>query len=227
MIVYVDIEHDRLRRNVAEWENLLARRLEVKYRLEEVSGHPCLLVRYHSVNPALLRTLDARAVVVSGNATEWEHYAEEDLAGLRSIFRAAAWATLCFCGGCQALAQTFGAELGPMGPLLPGDPEPPPELNVSPGMRQERGFMPVRFVESHPLFADLGPEAIVYQWHYWEAKAAPPGFRVLAESSFCHVQAIVHEDGPLFGTQFHPEQYDDEHQDGRRILQNFFRLAGL
>ncbi|MGH2521696.1 MAG: hypothetical protein ACRDH2_04245, partial [Anaerolineales bacterium] len=67
MIVYVDLEHDSLRLMDPEhWEQVLARRLTAKYRFEEISGEPCLLVRYHRVSPALLREVNARAVLVSG-----------------------------------------------------------------------------------------------------------------------------------------------------------------
>ena len=226
MIVYVDFEDERLRdQDRAKWEKSLADRLEAKYRFEEISGEPCLIVRYPRVSPALLRELNARAVLVSGNVTNWKKFAEADLAGLRAIFREAAWPTLGFCGGCQFLALTYGAEIAPMGPLRPGDSVPAPELAYSPGMRQERGFLPVRALEPHPLVEGLERSPVMFQAHAWEIKAPPAGFRVLAGSDLCSVQAIAHESAPLFGTQFHPELYDGAHPDGRRVLENFFKLA--
>jgi anthranilate/para-aminobenzoate synthase component II len=30
---------------------------------------------------------------------------------------------------------------------------------------------------------------------------------------------------PLWGVQFHPEDWDAGHPDGRRVLQNFFEVA--
>lgn len=38
---------------------------------------------------------------------------------------------------------------------------------------------------------------------------------------------IKHRDRLLYGTQFHPEAYDEAHLDGKKLLQNFFRLAGV
>ncbi len=228
MIIYVDSEHDRLRQHdPALWERTLARHLQIKYRLEDISGEPCLIVRYDRVSPELLRAVQARAVLVSGNWTLLEYYGDAEMAGLRAVVREAAWPTLGFCGGHQMLAHTYGAEVAPLGPLAPSDPQPPPELAFSPGIRQERGFMSVNIVEPHPLMEGLSPQPVVYQAHYWEVKAAPRGFRVLASSDLCHVQAIAHETKPLFGTQFHPEQFTDDHADGRRLLENFFRLAGI
>lgn len=38
---------------------------------------------------------------------------------------------------------------------------------------------------------------------------------------------LAHERLPLFATQFHPELYDQAHPDGKRVLENFFRLADI
>jgi GMP synthase-like glutamine amidotransferase len=224
MIVYVDLEHDRLRQDPARWEASLASRLKVKYRLEDISGEPCLIVRYHRVSPALLHAVAARAVLVSGCYTDFEHYAGADLAGLRAVYEAADWPTLGFCGGAQLIAQAYGAELGPLGPLEPGGPV---ENAFGSGMKQEHGFLPVAVQAPHPWLAGLGQAPEVFQDHYWEIKAAPAGFRVLAASEVCGVQALAHERLPLFGTQFHPELYDDAHPAGRDLIKNFFRLSGI
>ena len=226
MIVYVDLEHERYRQVPAQEQESLAGRLKVKYRLEDISGEPCLIVRYPQVSPQLLRDVNARAVLVSGCATDFEHYAEADLAGLRAVYRAAALPTLGFCGGLQLMAQTYGAPIDAMPPLAPGEPDPY-QGAYAPGVHQERGFMPVRVHAAHPWFDGLGPQPVVYESHYWEVKSPPSGFCVLAESDLCGVQAMAHEQLPLFGTQFHPERYDDAHPDGRKLIENFFRLAGI
>lgn len=38
---------------------------------------------------------------------------------------------------------------------------------------------------------------------------------------------MKHGGRPLYGTQFHPESWQDEYPRGRPILLNFFRLAGI
>jgi GMP synthase-like glutamine amidotransferase len=236
MIAYVDLEHDRLQQQPELWEKSLARRLKHKYRLEELSGGLCLIMRYHRVSPALLRQLNIRAVVVSGCHTDFEHYPEESLAGLRAVFREAAQPILGLCGGMQLLAQAYGAEIGPLGPLAPG-------LHLRPGkrqktllqqaeafgvgMKQERGFMSVQVDTSHRLFEDLSPQSTFFQAHYWEVKAPPPAFHVLAKSDLCGVQALAHANLPLFGVQFHPEEYDEAHPDGRKVLENFLKLIAI
>jgi GMP synthase-like glutamine amidotransferase len=185
------------------------------------------LVRWDRVSPALLRDVNARAVLVSGNSTEFEHYPESELAGLRAVFCEAARPTLAFCGGCHLLAQSYGAPVGAIGPLPVGMLDPYPEYDYSPGMRQERGFMPVQVTAPHPLFDGLGQAPVMFESHYWEVKALPEGFRAYAETGTCRLQMLAHERLPVFATQFHPEQYDDEHPDGRRFLENFFRFTGI
>ncbi len=126
------------------------------------------------------------------------------------------------------MAQAYGARIGAMGGQPASDaPNPFEELGYQVGMKEEHGFMPVRILQPHPLFAGVGEWPVIYESHYWEVKSLPDGFQLLAEGEACRVQTVVHERLPLFGTQFHPEAYDDEHQDGRRIIENFFRIAGV
>lgn len=235
MIVYVDMEHERLGEDLSLWRYFATKNLEAKYRLEAISGEWCLIVRYDRVSPGLLRELDIQALVVGGHYTRLEHYNDTDLEGLRAILRAAAWPMLAICGGFHLMAQTYGAQIGPMSSDSESVPETPlpPDESLSPcadagsELRRERGFTPIRVLESHALFGGLGDQPVVFQLHSWEVKSTPRGFLVLAESDLCCVQAVAHESAPLFGTQFHPEAYDSDHPDGRRILENFFRLAGV
>lgn len=227
MIVFVDLEHERLQQDDPErGQRTYANRLRVKYRLEDIAGESCLLMRYHHVTPERLDALPIKAVIVSGNSTEFEHYSGASLAGLRAVLRAAAYPTLAFCGGCQLLAQSYGAAIGPIGPLPPGAVDLAADPKLAPGMIQERGFMPVTVVQAHPLFAGLGPAPVFLESHYWEVKAPPPGFALYASTTACKVQMIAHESRPLIAVQFHPEYYDEEHGDGQKLLENFFRLYG-
>ena len=132
---------------------------------------------------------------------------------------------LAFCGGFQLLVESFGGKLGPLGPQQDGDPVPPPELNFSPGMRQERGYVPVRVLERHPLFEGMATAPVFWQSHFWEVKELPSCFLRLAETPLCSVQAVAHKSLPLYGVQFHAEQYNDEYEDGRRLIERFMSLS--
>ena len=226
MFIYVDLEHERVKEiDPDAWTRSLADRLREKYRLEGIAGDSCLVVRYHDVDPDLAHRVRARAIIVSGCYTDFEHYSDEKLAGLRAVYREAAWPLLGICGGHQLLAEAYGSEIGPMGELPPGAPDPYAGIEprgYQPGMKQERGFMTVLVDNAHPLFTGFDHKPFFLQSHYWEVKVAPDGFRVPAASELCGVQAISHRELPLLGVQFHPERYDDDYPDGRRLLHNFF-----
>lgn len=222
MIVYVDIEHDRVKQLGDQWNIHLQRVLNVKYRLEEISGDHCLVMRYHRVNPEVLRELKVRAVLVSGNMTEFQHYDEAELAGLRAVFREGARPTLSFCGGCQMMAQTFGVDVGAIVPTEAGDME----SDAWRTRTHEWGFTPVQQLRPHPLFDGLNPQMNLFEAHYWEVKQLPDGFENLAATDITPIQLLAHQSLPIFGTQFHPEAYDEANLDGRRFLENFFKLVG-
>jgi len=68
---------------------------------------------------------------------------------------------------------------------------------------------------------------VLRRWdrHEDEVTLVPDGFRVLARTPGCEVQALAAPERRWWGTQFHAECFDAEHPDGERVLRNFFRLA--
>ncbi len=116
MIVLIDNEH-AWGYTQAWGEMLMAARVRIKYRLEDITGEPCLIVRYTHVSPELLQALNVRAVFVSGNGTDADQYSAADQEGLRRVFQAKTWPTFGFCGGFQVMAEAYGAPLERIGPL--------------------------------------------------------------------------------------------------------------
>ena len=226
-ILFVDLEHDHLQNDPALWELSRARLLQIKYRLEEISGDPCLIIRYDQITPDRVSELTPRALAVSGCYSDYIHYDPASLAGLRAVFKQVTTPIIGFCAGMQLMAETYGAKLAPIGFLAPGEPDPTAEGNFPahvPGMIQERGFLPIEVTApEHPLVAGLPTTPIVFQAHYWEVKNLPDCFETLARSATTPIQMIAHRTLPLFGTQFHTEQYNNENPDGRKILENFFK----
>jgi GMP synthase (glutamine-hydrolysing) len=224
MIVLIDNEHEQGYQ--AAWgERLMAARVRIKYRLEDMTGQPCLIIRYTHVTPELLHRFGVRAVFVSGNSANPDQYTEAEQAGLRAVFQEKAWPTFGFCGGFQVMAETYGAPLEQIGSLAPDETDPLPDF--APGMKKEFGYQPVQLLEDHPLLAGLGEPPIMRQAHSWEIKAVPEGFKLYASTPLSPIQLIIHEELPLIGTQFHPEYWTDEHPDGRILIENFCRMAGL
>lgn len=245
MICFIDMEH-------ASWLALREHRLahyayimDVKLKLEALSGQPCLVRRYCDTSLEELRGLGIRALLISGNAAEFSEYGEGAFDELHRIIRAAEWPIIGFCGGHQQIAVAHGAEIGPIRRLRPGEPDATDLFG--PGYLKEWGFTPVSIVADDPILDGLGRMPAFLELHYWEVKALPAGFRLLASTADCRVQLMRREDRPVYGAQFHPEGYTEWPFDtrnelvnlvypagygrtepaGRRLLENFFRVAGV
>jgi GMP synthase (glutamine-hydrolysing) len=92
------------------------------------------------------------------------------------------------------------------------------------GAKRERGFFAVETTRNG-LFRHLPPRITVWHSHFDEVKQLPMGFKATASNDACPIQAMQHEEKPLFGVQFHPELFDQEHPDGRQVLENFLNLT--
>ena len=93
------------------------------------------------------------------------------------------------------------------------------------GQEPERGYLPLEVLDDGDLLAGLPPRATVFQDHTDEVFDPPPDFRLLARTAACEIQAFAAPERRWWGTQFHPERFDQNHPHGRRVLANFFRLA--
>ncbi len=219
MIIFVDMEHDRLRLEKPDyWLKLCARRMAAKNRLEEICGAPCLLLGYQRFSPELIRRLEPTLVVFSGNNTDFSRYDANRIQLLQTYFLNPSHPTFCICGSFQLMAQAFGANIGPMGketdrartsmdPIIPDS------------AIHENGFSRVRIDHvAAGLLGCVGTEVLVHQHHFWEVKDVPIGFWNLASSELWQIRSIQHDALPIAGAQFHTEDYDREHPDGSAIL---------
>ena len=222
MIVFIDNEHESGYQK--PWaEKLMAARVRIKYRLEDLAGDTCLIIRYNKVTPELLKTIKARAIFISGNSANPDDYDPNEQAGLKAALTEQRLPTFGFCGGHQVMAETYGANLAPIGPL----DEPEEEITFAPGLKKEMGYKPVQLLEAHPLLEGLDPSPVFRHAHSWEIKNLPDGFMNLAATETTHLQMMVHQSLPLVGTQFHPEYYTDEYPAGRTLIENFMKWSGL
>lgn len=113
--------------------------------------------------------------------------------------------------------------------LKPGEPVTNPDYH--PEYFMERGFYTLELTESgrtDPLFEGIDQNTQVYESHYCEIKTLPSEFELLASTGECRIQAMKHKNRSLYGVQFHPEDYlinPERLTDGKRLLENFFRIA--
>jgi GMP synthase (glutamine-hydrolysing) len=201
-------------------------------RFEELSGEPCLLVRYKRFNPALLAELQPTAIVMSGFGRSFETFDRKHLVGVNDAVKGAECPILGICGSHQLNAMFHTMNIRrvtqledlPMRKLRPGEPDLYPAYH--PGYFKETGFHHLTIVQDDPLFRGFRGTFFCLESHYCEVKTLPREFVVLASNAECRVQAYRHRDRPLYGVQFHPEGYTDAYSDGKRLLANFFRIAG-
>jgi GMP synthase (glutamine-hydrolysing) len=225
VIVFVDYEHAAV--ETAAWrDKLLAARTWITYRLEDLSGKHCVLVRYDRITPDLLRTIDAQAIFISGNSTEPERYDRADLEPLGEIVEHSGLPVFGFCGGFQFIATVLGT------PLTTLDVDPDSELAATlrpfpSGALGEVGYHPIDIVADHPVLADVGARPVVRHAHALQVPELPTGFRLLASTPATKVQMAVDDDRRILGTQFHPEYYTDEHPAGEQMIRNFLRWADI
>lgn len=224
MLIFVDNEH--IDAYAKPWgEKIMAARVRIKYRLEDLTGIHCLIVRYNQVTPELLNQLEAEAIFISGSSTNPNEYDPSELLGLHNVITSKQWPLFGFCGGFEVMAEAFGVPVAPIGPLAKGEPDPNPDF--APGMKKEFGYQPITITQSHPLLTGLGDAPIMRQAHSWEAKAIPAEFKNYGETAVSPHQLFIHNTHLIIGTQFHPEYYTDEHPAGRVLIENFCRLVGL
>jgi GMP synthase (glutamine-hydrolysing) len=109
----------------------------------------------------------------------------------------------------------YGSEVGLMERLEPGEGYD--------GAKRERGFFPIENT-GEGLFKGLPSVATVWHSHCDEVKQLPNGFRCTASNETCSIQAMQQKGRRVYGVQFHPELFDEDHPEGRRIVENFLSL---
>lgn len=169
---------------------------------------------FHTVSPERVKKLNPSHIILSGQSDPWDRYSPESLAGVFEVIRKTNRPMLGVCGGHQQVALAFGSTVDLMGRLEPGEGYQ--------GAKRERGYFPIE-VKGNGIFAKLPKTVTVWHSHYDEVKELPAGFKVTASNEACRIQAMEHTKRPLFGVQFHPELFDEEHPDGGRILENFLQ----
>jgi len=110
------------------------------------------------------------------------------------------------CFGHQLLSMAFGAEV------------------VGMGMKVE-GYYMVERMSDNEIFESLPEKFLVLESHEEMVVDLPFDFELLAGSPNCKIEVMKNEKLPIYGVQFHPERFDQEHPAGRLILENFFKLA--
>jgi len=225
VILFVDYEHHSSRDT--EWGRELTRlRTVLTYKLEDLAGEHCMLVRYDRVTDDLLRQIDPTAIFISGNGTDPARYTAEALAPMRRVIRQHDYPIMGFCGGFQLMAISLDVDVVPMGQVR--DDADADEHHSSPfasASVTEVGWMPIELSGDHVLLDGLGDDPVVRHAHMFEVADTPAGFTGVARTDVCELQMVVNDATKAVGTQFHPESWTDEHPAGGRLIANFLDWA--
>lgn len=178
----------------------------LRRRLVEVCGETVAVSHYEEVDGS--RLARSRAIVLSGSTAAWSSRNAGELAALGEAVLEARRPVLGICAGMQLLGRFAGG-------------------GITLGESAEHGFLPIRVHDRNGLLRDLPQRAVVFQDHTDEITVLPSGFQVLASSEACAVQAFADPERRWWGTQFHPEESNEEHPSGAHVLRTFFELAGF
>ena len=170
---------------------------------------------YQDVSLRRVEELSPTHIILSGQSHPWDNYTAESLAGVFDVIRNARQPILGVCGGHQQIAIAFGARVDVMKRLAPGEGYE--------NCLRERGFFEIE-TDGNGLFTGLPNRLNVWHSHFDEVKELPSGFKTTASNETCRIQAMQHTSRPVFGVQFHPELFDNDHPDGRRVVENFLDL---
>lgn len=163
-----------------------------------------------------VRDLSPSHIILSGQSHPWDDYSAESLRGVFEVILQAPQPILGVCGGHQQIALAYGAPVALMERLEPGEGYE--------GAKRERGYHEVETTGAG-LFKDLPDRITVWHSHCDEVKQLPPAFECTASNKTCRIQAMQHENRPLFGVQFHPELFSAEFPVGQRVIENFLALT--
>jgi len=155
-------------------------------------------------NTTPLDEIEADGLVLSGGAPRVGF--QPDLLGNCSQYMdSGEIPLLAICVGLQFMALYYGGEVG---------------SSESP----EFGRTEIEVLEEDTILKGLPQHFVAWESHNDHVTRLPPGFRSIARSAGCEVQAMAHESRPWFGTQFHPEVEQTEH--GYDIFKNYMEFVG-
>jgi GMP synthase-like glutamine amidotransferase len=174
----------------------------------------CRVVPYTSIGVDYeMPAADISAVVISGS--EARITKSEDLAkykGVSELIKSCKVPLLGICFGHQLLCSTFGAKTGTLKqPVI------------------DR-FEQVKIIQTGDILARfrMGQTVPLAEWHndyVLKDGLDAAGFKLIADSATCEVEAVKHKEKLFFGVQFHPERITidgETHDEGHRIFDNFY-----
>lgn len=129
----------------------------------------------------------------------------QELKDASNLMRESKLPMLGICVTHQLMATTFGGK-----------------TNLA--KKPEFGPVEVYVNDEDTILNGLKPSFTAWESHNDEVVTLPPGFKALASSDNCKIQAMRHERMNIFGVEFHPEV--SHTQKGVDVFKNFLTVVG-
>lgn len=148
---------------------------QIKRRLEDASGLPCLVLNLSEATPKIIEDVRPRAIVLSGSGTWFQDMPARDFDVFEeSLNTRPEIPRIGFCASHQLTAFSFNTGLRRMDkvmdqcmrPLHHGEPDLSGGGAHGLGMFSEKGFLPVQIMQRDPLFEGLPDELIICHTHF-------------------------------------------------------------
>src|SRR2546426_11564419 len=141
-----------------------------------------------SVSLEQLESMNPDALVMGGGpqSVRPPNQLTGELADAARLIRKVKLPMLCICVTHQLLATAFGGV-------------------TEAAQKPEFGPVEISVIDEGRILEGLKPSFTAWESHNDEVVKAPEGFRVLAKSNNCEIEAMRHDNRPVFGVQFHPE----------------------
>lgn len=127
-------------------------------------------------------------VILSGSSTSSVLYGHDEYAEEINLIRSGGVPVIGICFGCELIAYAFGGELK--------------ELTA-----RHHGIKEIEILSG--VFKEKNKKVSIYENHRWIISKVPEEFEVIAMSPE-GPEGIRHKSLPLYGLQFHPENFVDE-----------------
>jgi len=111
---------------------------------------------------------------------------------------------LGICLGHQIIARAYGGEVGR-------------------GKQGGYAEVIVEILDEDEIFRGFSRYLRTWSSHSDEVSKLPEGFRILARSQICEIEAMRHEEKDVFGVQWHPEVAHTER--GEDVFRNFIEIC--
>jgi GMP synthase (glutamine-hydrolysing) len=141
-----------------------------------------------SISLKQLESMNPDALVMGGGpqSVRSPDHLTGELADAARLIRQVKLPMLCICVTHQLLATALGGA-------------------TEAARKPEFGPVEISVIDDGRILEGLGPSFTAWESHNDEVVKPPEGFRVIAKSSNCAVEAMRHERRDIFGVQFHPE----------------------